>query len=184
VPREPGRYSMPFYIHISIALTYNRLDMKKEITATLLFLIKDDQILLAMKKRGFGAGRFNGVGGKPEPGESIEQTLVRETEEEISVTPTEFDKIAELTFDEFFKGEPSIMHVYVFTASSWTGTPTESEEMAPKWFAKSEIPYDIMWPDDPFWLPRVLEGKKITANFKLDENDMIISHDVNVVQKL
>jgi len=57
---------------------------------TLLFLIKDDQILLAMKKRGFGAGRFNGVGGKVEPGETIEQALIRESQEEINVTPIEF----------------------------------------------------------------------------------------------
>jgi 8-oxo-dGTP pyrophosphatase MutT (NUDIX family) len=158
--------------------------MKKEITATLLFLIKDDQILLAMKKRGFGAGRFNGVGGKPEPDEAIEQTLVRETQEEIGVTPTEFDKVAELTFDEYFKGEPALMHVHVYTASSWTGTPTESEEMAPKWFAKNQLPYDTMWPDDPYWLPQVVKGEKLIANFKLDKDDTIASHDVNVVQKL
>jgi 8-oxo-dGTP pyrophosphatase MutT (NUDIX family) len=173
-----------FYIQISITLKYNRLDMKKEITATLLFLIKDGQILLAMKKRGFGVGRFNGVGGKPEPGESIEQTLVRETEEEIGVTPTKFDKVAELTFDEFFKDEPSIMHVHVFTSSKWTGDPAESEEMTPKWFAKNQIPYDIMWPDDPYWLPQVVKGKKLSANFKLDKDDMIISHGIRVVKKL
>ena len=89
--------------------------MKKEITATLLYLIKNDKVLLAMKKRGFGAGRFNGVGGKPKTGESIEQTLVRESKEEIRVTPTEFEKVAELTFDEYFKGEPAVMHVHVFT---------------------------------------------------------------------
>lgn len=157
--------------------------MKKEITATLLFLIKDEQMLLAMKKRGFGAGRFNGVGGKPEPGETIEQTLVRESQEEIGVTPTEFEKVAELTFDELFKEEPAIMRVYVFTASSWTGTPAESEEMAPKWFAKNQIPYDTMWPDDPYWLPRVVKGEKLSANFKLDKDDSIISQDVKVVEE-
>jgi len=48
---------------------------------TLLFLIKEDQILLAMKKRGFGMGRFNGVGGKIEPGETIEQAMIRECQE-------------------------------------------------------------------------------------------------------
>ena len=37
---------------------------------TLLFLRRDGQILLAMKKRGFGEGKWNGVGGKVEPGET------------------------------------------------------------------------------------------------------------------
>lgn len=59
----------------------------QDIRRTLLFLIKDDHVLLAMKKRGFGAGNWNGVGGKIEAGESIEQALVRECQEEIGVTP-------------------------------------------------------------------------------------------------
>ena len=50
---------------------------------TLLFLLTDDQILLAMKKRGFGMGRWNGVGGKIEPGETIEEATARECREEI-----------------------------------------------------------------------------------------------------
>ncbi len=158
--------------------------MKKEITATLLYLIKNDKVLLAMKKRGFGAGRFNGVGGKPKTGESIEQTLVRESKEEIRVTPTEFEKVAELTFDEYFKGEPAVMHVHVFTATKWTGTPTESEEMSPKWFAKDKLPYDMMWPSDTLWFPQVVSGKKINAYIELDKNDIMISHDTKVVKKL
>jgi 8-oxo-dGTP pyrophosphatase MutT (NUDIX family) len=37
-----------------------------------------------MKKRGFGEGRWNGVGGKVEPGESIEAALIREAKEEVN----------------------------------------------------------------------------------------------------
>jgi 8-oxo-dGTP pyrophosphatase MutT (NUDIX family) len=150
----------------------------KEITATLLFLIKDDKILLAMKKRGFGADRFNGVGGKPEGGEKIEQTLIRESIEEIGVKPTKFEQVAMIDFDEYFKGEQIIMHMHVFFATKWTGKPAESEEMAPEWFDQSRIPFDRMWPDDPYWLPQVLAGKKIKADFKLDKNDKIIKHKI------
>jgi 8-oxo-dGTP pyrophosphatase MutT (NUDIX family) len=154
----------------------------KEITATLLFLIKNDQILLAMKKRGFGAGRFNGVGGKPEESETIEQALVRESIEEISVRPTKFEQVALIDFDEYFKGEPAIMHIHVFIATEWTGEPTESEEMVPEWFNQNKIPFNQMWPDDPYWLPQVLDGKKIKANFKLDKNDKIVSHKISQVK--
>ncbi len=153
-------------------------------TLTLLFLRRGDEVLLAMKLRGFGAGRWNGVGGKLEEEESIEEALVRETQEEIGVTPTRYEKVAIIEFDEHFKGEPTIMYVHVFTADEWEGEPTTSEEMDPRWFVVSNVPYDDMWPDDPYWLPSVLEGKKVTASFTLDENDAITAHDVQIVDKL
>lgn len=152
-------------------------------TLSLLFLRRDNEVLLAMKKRGFGEGRWNGVGGKVEAGESLEQAMIRETEEEIGVTPTVFEKVGDIRFDEYFKGVPTLMHVHVFTAAAWTGQPIESEEMAPKWFAASDIPYEDMWSDDPFWLPQVLEGKKVSADFKLDATDTIISHTVTEVAR-
>ena len=46
--------------------------------STLCFLVKDNQILLAMKKRGFGEGKWNGVGGKVNPGETIERNNQRQ----------------------------------------------------------------------------------------------------------
>ena len=52
---------------------------------TLCFLTNNDKILLAMKKRGFGVGKWNGVGGKIKKEESIEQAVQRETKEEIMV---------------------------------------------------------------------------------------------------
>ena len=51
--------------------------------ATIVLLLRNDEVLLAMKKRGFGEGKWNGVGGKPNAGESIEEVAVRETKEEI-----------------------------------------------------------------------------------------------------
>jgi len=150
-------------------------------TLSLLFLRRDNDVLLAMKKRGFGEGRWNGVGGKVEPGETIEAAMLRETHEEIGVTPTTYEKVGDIRFDEYFKGEPTLMHVHIFVATEWEGTPTESEEMAPQWFNVTDIPYTDMWSDDPYWLPRVIEGEKISADFKLDAADVIISHTIKTV---
>lgn len=156
----------------------------KDLTTTLVFLVQDDQVLLGMKKRGFGVGRYNGIGGKVEPNESIEQALIRESIEEIGVTPIKFEKIAKITFDEFFKGKPTTLHMHVFIVSLWAGTPTESAEMAPSWFMTNNLPFDQMWPDDPFWLPQILTGTKVIAEFKLDNNDKIINYNVANVTSL
>ncbi len=146
--------------------------------ATLLFLMEQDKILLAMKKRGFGAGHWNGVGGKPEAGETIEQTAVRECQEEIGVTPKALRHVA--TLDFYFPGEKSDWNqqVQVYTCTEWEGEPVETEEMAPKWFDKTEIPYDSMWPDDELWLPGVLGGKFVTAQFYFSADKQIEKYDV------
>lgn len=148
---------------------------------TLLFLRREGEVLLAMKKRGFGEGNWNGVGGKLDPGETVEQALVRETQEEIDVTPTDYEKVAEITFNEFHAGQPVVHFAHVFVATAWQGDPAESEEMAPRWFGLDEIPYDDMWADDPFWLPQVLAGAKLKASFHLDQNDAITSYKINEV---
>lgn len=148
---------------------------------TLLFLVKDNSVLLAMKKRGFGEGRWNGVGGKLDNGESVEEALIRESQEEIGVTPTRYKKIAQIVFHEQHEGDLKTMLVHVFTSTSWQGEPVETEEMAPKWFKISEIPYEDMWADDPYWLPDVLNGKQLSCEFHLDENDKVNEYSITEV---
>lgn len=151
--------------------------------ATLCFLIKDDQVLLAMKKRGFGVGRWNGVGGKPDVGESIEQTAIRETQEEIEVTPKDMESVAVLDF--FFLNKPDwSQQVVAYFSKTWEGEPMETEEMKPQWYEKNKLPFESMWPDDPLWVPLVLSGKKVKAEFLFGENDSILDHNVIEVETL
>ncbi len=152
---------------------------------TLLFLRKEGEILLAMKKRGFGANRFNGVGGKIESDETIEQALVRECQEEINVTPLKYEKVAEHDFVGKNKdGSKWQMYVHVYFCDKWEGEPVETEEMKPEWFNLQDIPYKNMWQDDEFWLPQVLADSKIFGVFTFDEKDNILSHNVKKVDKL
>ncbi len=152
-----------------------------DIRRTLLFLVRDNQILLAMKKRGFGAGKWNGVGGKLETGESIEDALVRECQEEIGVTPVMWNKVAELDFVQDATTDPWHMYVHAYICTGWEGEPTESEEMRPEWYPVSAIPYDDMWDDDRYWLERALKGDKLFGKFTFDEQDKMISHDISAV---
>jgi len=151
---------------------------------TLLFLRRDDEILLAMKKRGFGSNRYNGIGGKIDPGETIEQALIRECQEEIEVTPLNYWKVAKHDFVQPEGGEPWRMIVHVYLCDEWEGEPTETEEMAPEWFKLSDIPYKNMWADDEFWVPQVLAEQKVHGTFTFDEQEKLLSHAVTVVEEV
>ena len=151
----------------------------EELETTLLLLRKDEQILLAMKKRGFGEGKYNGVGGKIKEGETPEQAMIRETMEEISVVPVEYEKVGVIKFLEYYKGKKEKVSFHLYTASKWEGDIKESEEMKPEWFNVNEIPYDKMLPDDKFWMPYVLDNKKIDAYFEFDEDWNMLKKEIN-----
>jgi 8-oxo-dGTP diphosphatase / 2-hydroxy-dATP diphosphatase len=136
-----------------------------------------------MKKRGFGQGRWNGVGGKVTNGESVEDAAKREAQEEIGVVVQDLKKVAELSFTFPHNAEWSQL-VHVYFSESWTGEPAESDEMKPEWFALDQIPFEAMWPDDPFWLPRVLNGELLRAAFVFAEGDVILSKQVDSVEML
>jgi 8-oxo-dGTP pyrophosphatase MutT (NUDIX family) len=150
---------------------------------TLLFLVRRDEagavseICLAMKKRGFGIGKYNGVGGKVEPGESIENAARREAEEEIGVLVGELRQMAELEFRYAPRPDWDQL-VHVFFAESWEGEPTESEEMKPGWYAIPTIPFHSMWPDDSIWLPEVVSGNRIRGKFSFGEGETILEHEL------
>ncbi|MBP9728025.1 MAG: 8-oxo-dGTP diphosphatase [Candidatus Moranbacteria bacterium] len=155
--------------------------MKKILT--LCFIVKGDKILLAMKKRGFGAGRWNGFGGKVEVSETVEEAATRETREECGVTITEMEKVGIHEF-EFASERGNILEVHVFWVSGWTGEPTETEEMRPQWFTTDAIPYDEMWPDDIHWIPVFLTGKKFRTKFLFGEGDAVLENYVEEVSAL
>lgn len=161
--------------------------MKK--VMTLCIVSADNKILLGMKKRGFGVGRWNGFGGKIESGENILEAAKRELTEEAGIVASELEKVGLMTFT-FENEQENIIEVHVFKVNSFSGEPTESEEMEPDWFSYSEIPYNQMWTDDEYWLPLVLTGKHFTASFHLDRpadadcGGNILRHDIDVVDEL
>lgn len=149
--------------------------------ATLCFLIRGDEVLLAMKKRGFGAGMWNGSGGKVTwQDKNIEETVIRETNEEIGVTLKNLEHVA--TFNFYFPKKTGWgQQVWVYLSREWDGEPKETEEMAPKWFDKNEIPYDQMWEDDRDWLPQVLDGMKLQGDFLFDKNQKIVEQMISII---
>ncbi|MDD3341675.1 MAG: 8-oxo-dGTP diphosphatase [Bacilli bacterium] len=154
-----------------------------KIETTLCLLKRNNEILLAMKKGGFGIGKYNGVGGKIEKNETPEAAMIREAKEEILVTPTQYKKVGLVEFDEYYKGKQQNLLFHLYMVYDWQGIPTESDEMNPKWFPISDIPYDQMFSDDQYWLPLVLEGNKINAYFKFDENWNLIEKEIQQLKE-
>lgn len=148
-------------------------------TATLMFAIENGKILLIHKKRGFGAGKISGPGGRLEPGETIEQCAIRETQEELGVTPTGVKKAGELLF-QFADGYS--IHGHVFTANGHEGEPKSTPEADPIWTQLSEIPFSRMWADDHIWVPLMLKGQPFKARF-LFAGDAMLGYDLTAGSK-
>ncbi len=141
-----------------------------EMLATLMFVIKEGNILLIEKKRGLGAGKINGPGGKIEPGETALEAVIRETQEELLVTPHAPVKLGELRFS--MSDCPDIL-CHVYRADDFSGVPTETDEAVPAWTALDAIPYHRMWEDDRHWLPLVIEGQTFIGNFVFEGERML-----------
>lgn len=144
---------------------------------TLIFPINEQEVLLGLKKRGFGNGLWNGFGGKVLAGETVEQAALRELEEECGLTAHNLEKFAELNF-KFADGLHIITHV--FFSYEYSGQIKETEEMRPQWFIHSQVPYQQMWTDDKLWLPKVLNGEKLSAVFHFDDaqNQNILHYEI------
>ena len=143
--------------------------------ATLCFLTKGTpptHILLGYKKSGFGKGKYFGIGGKVEQGESYQEAALREVKEEIGVEilHININFAAHLIFSFPYKPEWN-QEVMVYLVNSWKGEPLESAEMKPEWFKIKDIPYQQMWSDNAHWLPIILNHRRVKAEFTFGEDN-------------
>jgi len=170
---------MPFGAFFVILEELLRMN-KKVLT---LCLVQDvGRILLGKKKRGFGAGKWNGFGGKVEPGETIEEAAKRELREESGLEAQELEQCGRLVFE--FQGDPVLLDVHIFRVLLFTGKPQETEEMQPQWFFHDEIPFAEMWLDDPYWMPLFFLKRKFEGEFLFEGHDKILKYDIRVVESL
>jgi len=164
------------------------------------FVIEGNKLLLGFKKRGFGAGLYNGFGGKVEPGETPAEAARRELKEEAGI-----DAPLEYAGTLFFvvEGVEWAFDISVYVARKYEGVPTESDEMKPGWVSLSDdslyarspsasvttqgdpvlqsatapgadlppIPYDQMWADDIHWLPYLVRGERFVGRADLTEGN-------------
>ncbi|MBN2197789.1 8-oxo-dGTP diphosphatase [Candidatus Wolfebacteria bacterium] len=149
---------------------------------TLCIIYQNPMVLLGMKKRGFGLGRWNGFGGKVQNGETIENAANRELKEEAGIEAKFLEKVGIIDFE--FENNPEILQVHIFKTEDFFGELKESEEMKPQWWHIDKIPFKEMWPDDIYWMPLFLNGKKFKGRFFFGESDVILEQELLEVNEI
>eukprot|EP00667_Euglena_gracilis_P021108 EG_transcript_23025 len=137
------------------------------------------EMLLGRKKRGFGAGRWNGFGGKVEGLETIAEGAQRELREEACVEALDLAERGVLLFH--IESLPELLEVHVFAATQFRGVPAETEEMEPRWVPEHAIPFSEMWADDVLWFPLFLQGHCFVGRFAFRDTDLMLAYHIERV---
>ncbi|MHA7190877.1 8-oxo-dGTP diphosphatase [Arthrobacter sp. MDT2-16] len=130
------------------------------------------EVLLGLKRTGFGAGRVVALGGKIDGRESALEAVVREVAEEsgIALDPSAVREAGRIAWS--FPARPAWnMAAFLFTADAGTATPVPSEEIEPRWYPVDAIPWHSMWQDGPHWIPLLLEGRRVDAAIVMDTDN-------------
>ncbi len=146
------------------------------VLTSIVYILRGDEVLLAMKKRGFGAGKWNGPGGKVQPGETPFEAAAREVKEEVELDVADLEHRG--TIDFTFAEQAALdFKCHIFVTRSFSGEPRETEEMRPQWYPLSAVPYDDMWEDDRIWLDNVLRGGNVWLKCFFTKDMKFIRHE-------
>lgn len=164
--------------------------------STVGILVDENNVILGLRKSSstdLGLGLIAGIGGKHELGESDEECFIREFKEEVGTIiengqenivcqPLEFKKVGRVRF--FFKNKPIEsswnQDVAVYACTKWAGTPVETESTKPLTFNSSKIPFERMWPDNQYWIPKLLNNEQFNAVFIYEDAKQIAEYKLEL----
>jgi 8-oxo-dGTP diphosphatase len=141
--------------------------------ATLCYLKQNGKTLMLhriKKANDIHAGKWNGLGGKLEAGESPEQCVVREVSEESGLV-IEQPRFHGLLVFAGFKGDD--WYVWVFTAVKFSGDLVDSNEGRLEWVADDMVTSLNLWPSDHIFLPWLNQPQIFSARFQYDGDNML-----------
>ncbi len=143
--------------------------------ATLCYVQKDDQTLMLhrnSRKSDTHYGKYNGLGGKFEPGETPEECVKREVLEESGLILNKVQLKGFLTFPAFSKGED--WYVFVFTSNDFSGDLlSNTPEGELEWIDNSKIPELNMWEGDEIFLPWLKRSGIFSGKFEYTDGRLV-----------
>jgi 8-oxo-dGTP diphosphatase len=147
--------------------------------ATLCYLRKDGRTLMIhrVKKAGdIHAGKWNGLGGKLEPGETPEECAAREIREESGLVARRLELKGVLSFPGFANDED--WYAFVFVVPEFEGQISESQEGYLQWIESTEIYNLNLWEGDRVFLPWLDQPGLFSGKF-VYKNGRLVDHSVN-----
>lgn len=147
--------------------------------ATLCYLMDGERTLMLhriKKKNDVHEGKWNGLGGKFEPGETPEECAIREIKEESGLLMKNPRMHGLITFP-MFDGKKD-WYVFLFTASKFEGELIDSQEGKLGWIPNEKLLNLNLWEGDRIFIPWLFQEKFFSAKF-IYENGIYISHSVD-----
>lgn len=146
--------------------------------ATICYVRQDDRTLMihrVKKKNDVHEGKWNGLGGKFEPGETPEECARREIFEESGLKVRKLLLKGFLSFPLFANEED--WYAFVFIASDFEGELIDSLEGNLRWIDNSELLKLNLWEGDRIFLPWLDQPGFFSAKFSY-QNGRLIEHSV------
>lgn len=141
--------------------------------ATLCYIQQDGCTLMVHRNKkadDIHQGKWNGLGGKFEAGETPEECVIREVYEESGLSIRN-PKLCGLLMFPKFKGND--WYVFVFTANDFTGGLIDSPEGRLEWIRDEKVVELTLWPSDHIFMPWIQEGKFFSAKFEYEGDEML-----------
>lgn len=148
--------------------------------ATLVYIEKNGKMLLMFrdkKQKDMHEKKYNGIGGKFEAGESPEQCMIRETQEETGITPTSFRLAGVSTYPKFYEDED--WYLFIYHVTDFEGEEGICNEGSLEWVSISSLQDLNMWEDNKIFLKWLLEGKFFSSRFTYENKKLNPCYDVN-----
>lgn len=141
--------------------------------ATLCYIRSNDQTLMLhriKKENDMHAGKWNGLGGKFEAGESPEECAIREMHEESGLLVTNPRLHGVITFPAFAGDDD--WYTFLFTATEFSGELIDSPEGVLEWIDTDKVLDLNLWPGDKIFIPWLDQNAFFSAKFVYVDNEL------------
>lgn len=151
--------------------------MKK---ATIVYLLRPEEVLMALKQKVLGINKWFGYGGKIEDYETALECACRETREESRGLIIEEKDLSPVALIDFYNGpdrpfgDPNFRVIF-YTAKIWQGEPQDTDEMkCPTWFSIKDLPFHEMKAGDELIIPQVTKEIPQKGYIRFSEDESLV----------